>query len=229
MLISTETGRHWFKNCLLTNANNNLVMGCVWPQEPKRWMSMSMLRCLLSNWSNKYLKNQRWKNPRIALIGQCFSTMQQTERQTHGVTLLIIKLKIKIGKAVEFGGSAKRDTYVYVRFASWSKFPIWQRPLYLVADDKKFLRSSRKVSLTSGLTLSDIIEKQLLYNISAPAVLILHLAATGDRARVVFARLALGNSAFCFFAVWPKFSAAGPAGCRFSCLISSRTHCTPAF
>ena len=106
---------------------------------------------------------------------------------------------------------------------------IWQRPLYLVADDKKFLRSSRKVSLTSGLNLSDIIEKQLLYNISAPAVLILHLAATGDRARVVFARLALGNSAFCFFAVWPKFSAAGPAGCRFSCLISSRAHCTPAF
>ena len=100
------------------------------------------------------------------------------------------QLKIKIGKAVEFGGSAKRNTYVYVRFASWSKFLILQRPLYLVADDKKCLRSSRKISLTSGLTLSNIIEKQLLYNISAPAVLILHLAATVDRARVVLARLA---------------------------------------
>ena len=100
------------------------------------------------------------------------------------------QLKIKIGKAVKFGGSAKRNTYVYVRFASWSKFPIWQWPFYLVADEKKFLRSSRKVSLASGLNLSDIIEKQLLYNISAPAVLILHLAATGDRARVVLARLA---------------------------------------
>ena len=126
--------------------------------------------------------------------------MQQTEIQTHGVALLIIELsplchkeqqlKIKIGKAVEFGGSAKRNTYTYVRFASWSKFPIWQWPLYLVADEKKFLRSSRKVSLTSGLNLSDIIEKQLLYNISTPAVLILHLAATVDRARVVLARLA---------------------------------------
>ena len=153
---------------------------------------MSMLRCLLSNWSNKYLKNQRRKNPRIALIGQCFSTMQQTERQTHGVTLLIIKLKIKIGKAVEFGGSAKRDTYTRIRAICKLEqiSHLWQWPLYLVAAEKKFLRSSRKVSLTSGLTLSNIIEKQLLYNISAPAVLILHLAATVDRARVVFARLA---------------------------------------
>ena len=49
---------------------------------------------------------------------------------------------------------------------------------------------AQSISLASGLTLSDIIEKQLLYNISAPAVLILHLTATGDRARVVLGRLA---------------------------------------
>ena len=76
----------------------------------------------VSYWSNKYLKSQRWKNLRIALIRQCFSTMQQTEIQTHGVALLIIELpplchkeqqlKIKIGKAVEYGGSAKGNTYV---------------------------------------------------------------------------------------------------------------------
>ena len=67
----------------------------------------------------------RKANTKVALLIIELSPLCHKEQQ----------LKIKIGKALEFGGSAKRNTYVYVRFASWSKFPICQWPLYLVADD----------------------------------------------------------------------------------------------